>query len=65
MRVIIEVDDEQELRETLALLGNRNPIIVEKPPIETRATQLLDALRKYQIKLPVDWKFNRDELYDR
>jgi len=65
MRVIIEVDDEEELRQTLALLGNTNSIIVEKPPTSSRMAKLLDSLRKYQIKLPEDWKFNRDEAHER
>ena len=65
MRVIIEVDSKEELLETLLLLGDRPLTIVEAPGASRRATLLREAVHKYRIKLPKDWKFDRDEAHER
>ena len=65
MRVIIEVDSEEELRKTLALLGDRPVTLVEPPSLSERAALLREAVRTYRIELPKGWTFNRDEAHER
>lgn len=67
MRVIIEVDNEQELKETLALLGERNVVVIETPGEAAikREVLLREVAGKYHGKLPENWKFNRDEAHGR
>ncbi len=65
MRVIIEVANKEELQETLTLLGNPPVEVLEMPPASKRAALLREAVRTYHIKLPKDWKFDRDEAHER
>ncbi len=65
VRVIIEVGSKEELEQTLALLGDRPVTVVEAPIASRRAALLREAVRTYRIKLPKDWKFDRDEAHER
>lgn len=73
MRVIIEVDDDQELERALEALQadafKDRPIQVKGPPrIPSRRERqaILERIyERYQIDLPADWKFDRDQANER
>jgi hypothetical protein len=60
--VIIEVDNPEELRETLQLLGDR-PVEVRKRTATPRQEQLREIFRKYQGHLPEGYRFDQEEAY--
>ena len=63
MRVIIEVDNKEELAETLTLLGDRPVEVRERPTL--RQDRLQEIFRKYRGRLPEDYRFDREEAHDR
>ena len=73
MRLIIEVDNGEELERALKILQGdtfkNQPIQVMTPhPIPSRRqrqTILQQIYERYQIKLPEDWRFDRDEAHER
>ncbi len=63
MRVIIEVNNSEELREALALLGDKPMEVREKRSLRrARLEQLFERMRGV---LPEDYHFDRDELHER
>ena len=70
MRVIIEVDDQEELERVAALLGSevlKNELVeIRRPPTRAeRQTLLEDLFRTYRVHLPEGWKIDREELHRR
>ncbi len=63
MRIIIEVDNEKELRETLALLGDR-PVEV-RTQVSLRRDRLEQIFHRYRGHLPEAYRFDRDEAHER
>jgi hypothetical protein len=64
MRVIIEVDNEDELREALSLLWDRVVEVRERPSI-SRQDRLRQIFRKYRGRLPEGYRLDRDDAHDR
>lgn len=64
MRVIIEVDSQEELRETLRLLGDR-PVEIHERATASRHQALRQIFQKYQGQLPDGYHFDRDEVHER
>lgn len=63
MRVIIEVDNKEELQETLLLLGDRPVEVRERTT--PRRERLEQIFRTYQGRLPENYRFDRDEAHER
>lgn len=69
MRLIIEVDNGEELERTLKVLQadafKNQPIQVVTPhrvPSRHQRQTILETIYdRYQIELPEDWRFDRDE----
>ncbi len=64
MRVIIEVDNKEELQETLSLLGER-PVEVRQRATTLRKERLEQIFRTYRGHLPEGYRFDRDEAHER
>lgn len=64
MRVIIEVDNKEEFRETLALLGDRD-VEVRERAATLRHERLREIFRTYRGCLPEGYRFDRDEAHER
>lgn len=63
MRVIIEVNNSEELREALALLGDKPMEVREKRSL--RRARLEQLFKRMSGVLPQDYHFDRDELHER
>ena len=73
MRLIIEVENDQELERALDALNaeafKNRPIHVvtpsQRPSLQERRAILQRIYDRYQIELPPDWTFDRDEAHER
>ena len=63
MRVIIEVDSQEELAETLAMLGDRPVEVRERPTV--RQERLQEMFRTYRGQPPEGYRFDREEAHER
>ncbi|MEK6682371.1 MAG: hypothetical protein AABY79_10455 [Nitrospirota bacterium] len=63
MKVIIEIEKDEDLNKIKKALKGANITIVKT---QQKKRKILDAIfRKYNVKLPADYKFNREEIHAR
>ena len=68
MRVIIEIESDDELRRVQEMLGPERIEVRPRDPAEARRVRrerLRDLQREVRIALPEGFRFKRAELYDR
>ncbi|MCU0345478.1 MAG: hypothetical protein MUC59_00955 [Saprospiraceae bacterium] len=65
MTVIFQVDNASELEEISQWLSKRKILVHNKPVKKIGAAAFVKKLRRYQVALPNDYRFNRDEANER
>lgn len=63
MKVVIEVEDEKEMRRLRDILKAEHITVVKAQ--KEREIILKDILNKFKVKLPKNFKLNRQELHAR
>ncbi|MBI2471748.1 MAG: hypothetical protein HYV59_10985 [Planctomycetes bacterium] len=63
MKIIIEIERDEELEKVKKVLKGENITIVK---MQKKGKRLLEAIfKKYNVKLPAGYKFNREEIHAR
>ncbi len=63
MKITIEIENDSDIHKLISILNGENINIVSK---EVNSKNILEQIyNEYNISLPEDYKFNREELYDR
>jgi|GEM_PF-1028242 len=65
MRVIFEIENIGQLNEIQNWLADKKIIIEKIRSKRITADMLLKRIRHYQVQLPLDYRFNRDEANER
>jgi len=65
MRVIFEIENIGQLNEIQNWLADKKIIIEKIRSKRITADMLLKRIRQYQVQLPLDYRFNRDEANER
>ena len=65
MTVIFQIEAMSELDEIRQWLSKRKIVIQKQPPQKIGADAFVKKLRRYQVNLPADYRFNRDEANER
>lgn len=63
MKVILELENEKELQKFKEFLSDNE--ITSFKVKKNKKKILNDILNKYQVKLPEDYKFDREEIHER
>lgn len=63
MKIIIEIERDEELEKVKKALKGENITIVE---VQKKGKRILETIfKKYNVKLPANYKFNREEIHAR
>lgn len=71
MEITIKTDSEKEFREVIDFLKKEKITVVKSTVEYSKVKNFVDfkvmegEMKKYRIKLPVDFKFNREEANER
>ncbi len=65
MTVIFQIEAMSELDEISQWLCKRKIVIQKRPDKKIGADAFVKKLRRYQVVLPTDYRFNRDEANER
>lgn len=65
MTVIFQIEKIDELDEIRQWLSKRKIVIQKIAPARIGANVFLERLRRYQVTLPTNYRFNRDEANER
>lgn len=67
MTVIFQIEAINELEEIQQWLSKRKIVIQKTAPPAKKigATAFLKRLKRYQVNLPADYRFNRDQAHER
>ena len=65
MTVIFQIEAMSELDEISQWLSKRKIVIQKQPDKKIGAAAFVKKLRRYQVALPADYRFNRDEANER
>jgi len=49
----------------MSITPENTPDMADKPSDLAKVEKFLENIQKYSFKLPTDYTFNRDEIYDR
>ncbi|MBI5913768.1 MAG: hypothetical protein HY842_00175 [Bacteroidetes bacterium] len=65
MTVIFQIEAMSELDEISQWLSKRKIVIQKQPDKKIGVDAFVKKLRRYQVVLPTDYRFNRDEANER
>jgi hypothetical protein len=52
-------------KQSMSITPENTPDMADKPSDLAKVEKFLENIQKYSFKLPTDYTFNRDEIYDR